>query len=255
MVGLDRHGRPIAPALSGNAATLTPRASYDRSDHVIFIGDDHRWVPPTRPRTLLFYRITFHDFGAVSGTTAWNGCLDDPFSGWFDAAAPFLRFICSSSRLPRSPDRREHHDHHRRGPESTVDRTKVNTAADCEANGTANFASRPMTEEGRDSRGEIDVYIESLRDDRGIWSCGKRVMDVTTHPAYRNRVRMTAPLYDAMHTGEHVDNLTTPTDTGSGGVTMMSIDDLAAMGRSYASPFATVGEAMQLAARRFSDRK
>ncbi|CAG7631454.1 hypothetical protein E143388_07298 [Rhodococcus opacus] len=78
--------------------------------------------------------------------------------------------------------------------------------------------------------------------------------NVTTHPAYRNPVRMAARLSDAMHTGEHVDNLTTPTDTGSGGVTMMSIDDLAAMGLPYAPPFATVGESMQLAARRFSDR-
>ncbi|CAG7631442.1 hypothetical protein E143388_07297 [Rhodococcus opacus] len=57
-------------------------------------------------------------------------------------------------------------------PESAVDRTKVNTAADCVANGTANFASRPMTEEGRDSRGEMDEYIESLRDDRGPGRAG-----------------------------------------------------------------------------------
>ncbi|WP_331712258.1 4-hydroxyphenylacetate 3-hydroxylase N-terminal domain-containing protein, partial [Rhodococcus sp. LB1] len=96
-------------------------------------------------------------------------------------------------------------------PESAVDRTKVNVAADCEANRTANFATRPMTG---------DEYIESLRDDREIYLHGERVKDVTTHPAFRNPIRMTARLYDAMHTGEHVDTLTTPTDTGSGGVTM-----------------------------------
>nr|WP_271209590.1 4-hydroxyphenylacetate 3-hydroxylase N-terminal domain-containing protein [Rhodococcus wratislaviensis]GLK34232.1 pyoverdin chromophore biosynthetic protein pvcC [Rhodococcus wratislaviensis] len=96
-------------------------------------------------------------------------------------------------------------------PDTDVDRTKVNVAADCEANRTANFATRPMTG---------DEYIESLRDDREIYLHGERVKDVTTHPAFRNPIRMTARLYDAMHTGEHVDTLTTPTDTGSGGVTM-----------------------------------
>jgi hypothetical protein len=130
-------------------------------------------------------------------------------------------------------------------PEIAVDRTKVNTAADCEANRTANFASLPMTG---------DEYIEPMRDDREIWPHGERVKDVTTHPAFRNPVWMTAHLFDAMHTGEHVDTLTMPTDTGSCGVTMMSIDDLAAIDLSYAPPFATVREAIQLAARRLSDR-
>ncbi len=96
-------------------------------------------------------------------------------------------------------------------PETALDPTKVNPAADCEANRTANFASRPMTG---------DEYIESLRDDREIWLHGERVEDVTTHPAFRNPIRMTARLYDSMHTGEHVDKVTTPTDTGNGGVTM-----------------------------------
>ena len=93
----------------------------------------------------------------------------------------------------------------------SVDRTKVNVAENHDVNKQANFATKPMTG---------DEYIESLRDDREIWLHGERVKDVTTHPAFRNPVRMTARLYDAMHTGEHVDTLTTPTDTGSGGVTM-----------------------------------
>ena len=33
-------------------------------------------------------------------------------------------------------------------------------------------------------------YIESLRDGREIWIYGERVEDVTTHPAFRNSVRM-----------------------------------------------------------------
>jgi 4-hydroxyphenylacetate 3-monooxygenase len=62
-------------------------------------------------------------------------------------------------------------------------------------------------------------YIESLRDDREIWLYGERVADVTTHPAFRNPVRMTARLYDALHDPQYKDVLTTPTDTGNGGVT------------------------------------
>ena len=42
-------------------------------------------------------------------------------------------------------------------------------------------------------------YIESLRDGREIWIYGERVKDVTTHPAFRNTVRMMARLYDALH--------------------------------------------------------
>ncbi|MDZ5660395.1 Pyoverdin chromophore biosynthetic protein pvcC [Nocardioides sp. zg-1308] len=87
----------------------------------------------------------------------------------------------------------------------------VNPAAGSPANRRQSFASRPMTG---------DEYVESLRDDREIHLGGERVADVTTHPAFRNPVRMTARLYDALHTGPHVDELTVPTDTGSGGVTM-----------------------------------
>ncbi|MCG8149169.1 Pyoverdin chromophore biosynthetic protein pvcC, partial [Pimelobacter simplex] len=87
----------------------------------------------------------------------------------------------------------------------------VNPAANAPANQQTNFASRPMTG---------DEYIESLRDGREIYLHGERVKDVTTHEAFRNPVRMTARLYDALHTGPHVDELTVPTDTGNGGVTM-----------------------------------
>ena len=38
-------------------------------------------------------------------------------------------------------------------------------------------------------------YLESLRDGREIWIYGERVKDVTTHPAFRNTVRMIARLY------------------------------------------------------------
>lgn len=92
-----------------------------------------------------------------------------------------------------------------------VDRSRVNVAADSEANRTANFASRPMTG---------DEYIESIKDGREIFLHGEKVKEFWNHPAFRNSIRMTARLYDALHTGEHVDTLTCPTDTGNGGITM-----------------------------------
>ncbi|MDY6811031.1 MAG: 4-hydroxyphenylacetate 3-hydroxylase N-terminal domain-containing protein [Actinomycetota bacterium] len=92
-----------------------------------------------------------------------------------------------------------------------TDAPTTNPAADSAANQTRNFASRPMTG---------DEYIESLKDGREIWLHGERVKDVTTHPAFRNPIRMTARLYDSMHDPETKDKVTAPTDTGNGGVTM-----------------------------------
>jgi 4-hydroxyphenylacetate 3-monooxygenase len=86
-------------------------------------------------------------------------------------------------------------------------------------------AARPMTG---------DEYLESLRDGREIWIYGERVKDVTTHPAFRNTVRMLARLYDALHDSAHKDELTTETDTGNGSFTHpfykgpRSIEDLVA---------------------------
>jgi 4-hydroxyphenylacetate 3-monooxygenase len=62
-------------------------------------------------------------------------------------------------------------------------------------------------------------FIDSLRDDREIWVYGERVKDVTTHPAFRNTVRMLARLYDALHDEKHKDILCTATDSGNGGYT------------------------------------
>jgi 4-hydroxyphenylacetate 3-monooxygenase len=62
-------------------------------------------------------------------------------------------------------------------------------------------------------------YLESIRDGREIWIYGERVKDVTTHPAFRNTVRMIARLYDALHDASRKAVLTTDTDTGNGGYT------------------------------------
>jgi len=61
-------------------------------------------------------------------------------------------------------------------------------------------------------------YLESLRDGREIWIYGERVKDVTTHPAFRNTVRMMGRLYDALH-DDRKKILCTETDTGNGGYT------------------------------------
>lgn len=79
-----------------------------------------------------------------------------------------------------------------------------------------------------------DEYVESLRDGREIYLYGERVKDVTDHVAFRNPIRMTARLYDALHDPSTKDQLTAPTDTGSDGYTHRffrtprSVDDLVA---------------------------
>ncbi len=50
-------------------------------------------------------------------------------------------------------------------------------------------------------------YIESLRDGREVWIDGKRVDDITTHPAFRDMIRALADVYDAQN-GEYKDEMT-----------------------------------------------
>ncbi|MEX5257918.1 4-hydroxyphenylacetate 3-hydroxylase N-terminal domain-containing protein [Kocuria arenosa] len=64
-----------------------------------------------------------------------------------------------------------------------------------------------------------DEYINSLKDDREVYLHGERVEDVTTHPAFRNQVRMVARMYDGFHDPATSDKLLSDTDTGSGGKT------------------------------------
>lgn len=97
---------------------------------------------------------------------------------------------------------------------------------------TAVRATRPLTG---------DEYIASLRDDREVYIYGERVKDVTVHPAFRNPVRMTARLYDALHDPAAAGVLTAPTDTGSRGythaffTTPRTADDLVAHQRAIAA--------------------
>ncbi|ABG99123.1 phenol 2-monoxygenase, reductase component (plasmid) [Rhodococcus jostii RHA1] len=81
---------PTTPLLCGSAATLscTPWAEYDGGDHLIFIGEIVD-VTVTESAPLLFYRSKFHHIGAEPSAAAWNGSMDDPHSGWFDATTSF----------------------------------------------------------------------------------------------------------------------------------------------------------------------
>jgi 4-hydroxyphenylacetate 3-monooxygenase len=80
------------------------------------------------------------------------------------------------------------------------------------ATGNAGHANdvRPMT--GAE-------YLDSLRDGREVYIMGKRVEDVTTHPAFRNSARSIARLYDELHSPRAEGVLRVPTDTGNGGFT------------------------------------
>ena len=104
------------------------------------------------------------------------------------------------------------------------------TEQDSAARTEAGMATRPLTG---------DEYIESLRDGREIWIYGDRVEDVTTHPAFRNAVRMTARLYDSLHDPEKQNVLTAPTDAGGGGFTHKffrtprSVEDMVARPRRH----------------------
>lgn len=90
---------PTAPLLCGAAATLSckPWAEYDGGDHIIFIGEIVD-VTMTEKDPLLFYRSKFHHLGLQTATTAWNGSMDDPHSGWFDADTAFTPLHLVGSR-------------------------------------------------------------------------------------------------------------------------------------------------------------
>lgn len=90
-------GEASTPVLCDTAATLlcVPWAQYDGGDHVIFVGEIVD-ASSSGKDPLLFYRSTFHDLGMPSASAAWNGSLDDPHSGWFDASTPFSPFHVNS---------------------------------------------------------------------------------------------------------------------------------------------------------------
>ena len=57
-------------------------------------------------------------------------------------------------------------------------------------------------------------HLDSLRDGRSVYIDGKRVDDVTTHPAFRNAVQSSASLYDFQAQPENLELMTFETDSG-----------------------------------------
>ncbi len=170
---------PTAPIIAGASATFScvPWAEYDGGDHVIFIGEIVDAVAAGKP-PLLFYRSTFHSIGAPSAQLTWAGCARRP-GDRLVRYHPVLHPHCTPTKPSRGVQIMT----------STIPAPGATQKNATEKNATEkNYASRPMTG---------DEYIESLRDDREIWLHGERVKDVTTHPAFRNPIRMTARLYDA----------------------------------------------------------
>jgi 4-hydroxyphenylacetate 3-monooxygenase oxygenase component len=51
-------------------------------------------------------------------------------------------------------------------------------------------------------------YIESLKDGREVWIDGKRVDDVTTHPAFKDMIAELARLYDLQNSAKYRDEMT-----------------------------------------------
>lgn len=64
-------------------------------------------------------------------------------------------------------------------------------------------------------------YVESLKDGREVWIDGKRVDDVTTHPAFKDMIHEAARIYDLQHSPKYRDEMTF-TDSESGVRTSIS---------------------------------
>lgn len=59
-------------------------------------------------------------------------------------------------------------------------------------------------------------YLKSLQDNREVYFQGKKITDVTDHPATKNAAHSVARLYDALHAPEHKSILCCETEDGSG---------------------------------------
>ncbi len=64
-------------------------------------------------------------------------------------------------------------------------------------------------------------YVESLKDGREVWIDGKRVHDVTTHPAFKDMIHEAARIYDLQNSPKYRDEMTF-TDPESGVRTSIS---------------------------------
>ena len=59
-----------------------------------------------------------------------------------------------------------------------------------------------------------DQYRASLRDDRDVHINGKRVKDVTTHPAFKPLIDIRARIYDMQHDAQLKSTMTYKDEAG-----------------------------------------
>src|SRR5215213_11642129 len=84
-------------------------------------------------------------------------------------------------------------------------------------------------------------HLRALRDGRAVYIDGKRVEDVTTHPAFKNAVHFAAALYDHQAAPENIERMTFARESAGGDgyrrinrawLTPRSYDDLVARRRA-----------------------
>ncbi|MCY7400618.1 MAG: flavin reductase family protein [Nocardioides sp.] len=88
-----------APVLEGTATTIScrPWRTYDGGDHLIVIGEVEEVVIPGRD-PLLFHGGQFRHLNPIETGVAWDGSIDNPDHGWFDATAQFTP-LCDATRV------------------------------------------------------------------------------------------------------------------------------------------------------------
>lgn len=82
---------PFAPVLEDALATVScrPWRTYEGGDHLIFIGEIVDTVVSERA-PLLYFGSAFHALTPIASRHAWDGCSDDPLTGWFDETTKFV---------------------------------------------------------------------------------------------------------------------------------------------------------------------
>lgn len=81
---------PAGPYIVGSATTMScrPWRTYDGGDHLIVIGEVVA-VDVTDREPLVFHGGQFRNLEAPRTGAHWDGSIDSPESGWFDAKTVF----------------------------------------------------------------------------------------------------------------------------------------------------------------------
>ncbi|MFS3128601.1 flavin reductase family protein [Nocardioides sp. Bht2] len=93
---------PTAPVLDQTATTISclPWRTYHGGDHLIVIGEVREVQIPGRD-PLLFHGGAFRHLSPLETGIHWDGSIDNPDHGWFDATATFTP-LAKSAAVPAS---------------------------------------------------------------------------------------------------------------------------------------------------------